>query len=38
MMLQWSVFRYAMEKTKPIEEFKDDDWVKIAIFLPTKDS
>lgn len=36
-LLQWSVFRYAMEKSKSIEEFKDEDWVNIAIFIPTRD-
>ena len=36
-LLQWSVFRYAMEKTKSIEEFKEEDWANIAIFIPTRD-
>lgn len=37
-LLQWSVFCYAVQKNKLIEEFDETDWENIAEFIPTRDS
>lgn len=36
-MLQWSIFTYALQKSKAIEEFDENDWSNIAEFVPTRD-
>ncbi len=36
-LLQWSIFTYALQKSKNIEDFDEVDWTNIAEFIPTRD-
>ena len=36
-LLQWSIFTYALQKNKAIEQFGSSDWANVAEFIPTRD-